>query len=172
MQRARRGGVGSPNGNRWRNANARPNAPAPRISPRRRRPEGRTSGGATHNSPLFGDNYRIGPSAKCAEAKRREGAEGTAKPPARARAGWGVPIIRWGKARHEPTPLMGVPEAAVGERRSTTQRRQWERGRDIVGKGKAHFNANAAAPRPRATDIQPPSWDEHRTRSWARIEEG
>ena len=30
MQRARRGGVGSPKGNRWRNADARPNAPAPR----------------------------------------------------------------------------------------------------------------------------------------------
>jgi len=48
----------------------------------------------------------------------------------------------------------------------------WEIPRAAVGKGKARLNANAAAPRPRATDIQPPSWDEHRTRSWARIEEG
>ena len=32
MQRARRGGVGSPKGNRWRNAKHNANAPAPRES--------------------------------------------------------------------------------------------------------------------------------------------
>ena len=52
-----------------------------------------------------------------------------------------------------------APEAAVGERQSTTQRRQGERGRAIVGKSKARLNANAAAPRRGATAIQPPSWD-------------
>ena len=40
-----------------------------------------------------------------------------------------------------------------------------------MGRRAAHFNANAAAPRPRATAIQPPSWDFSRTCSWARIEE-
>ena len=80
MQRARLGGVGSPKGNRWRNADARPNAPAPRISPspkaspkvwpdRRSPPKAvarglRTSGGATHNSADFGDYSRTRPSAR------------------------------------------------------------------------------------------------------------
>lgn len=32
MQRARRGGVGSPKGNRWMNANARANAAAPKAN--------------------------------------------------------------------------------------------------------------------------------------------
>jgi len=71
-----------------------------------------------------------------------------------ARATLGTSRARTNRARG-----WGVPEAAVGERQSTTQRRQGERGRAIVGKSKARLNANAAAPRRGATAIQPPSWD-------------
>ena len=64
---------GSPNLARWRNANARPNAPAPKVSPRRRRPEGRTSGGATHNSAIVWDYSRTRPSARGRCAARQRG---------------------------------------------------------------------------------------------------
>ena len=69
---------------------------------------------------------------------------------------------------------MGVPRAIVGETRSTLKRRRWERGRAIVGKGKARTNADQprraegiplaeGEPEGRtsggATAFQPPSWD-------------
>ena len=69
------------------------------------------------------------------------------------------PDKRKGQARHKELAIKAhalggagweVPEAAVGETERPTP----------------------TPPRPRATAIQPPSWDEHRTRSWARIEEG
>ena len=90
MQRARRGGVGSPKGNRWRNANARTNAAQGNAAepslgsraahfnaaqPRRAEgiplaegePEGRTSGGATAIQPSSWDDSRTSPSARIAE---------------------------------------------------------------------------------------------------------
>ena len=62
MQRARRGGVGSPKGNRWRNADARPNAPAPRISPSpKASPKGALAGVQRTIQPTLGTTLALAP---------------------------------------------------------------------------------------------------------------
>ena len=62
MQRARLGGVGSPKGNRWRNADARPNAPAPRISPSpQASPKGALAGVQRTIQPTLGTTLALAP---------------------------------------------------------------------------------------------------------------
>ena len=62
MQRARLGGVGSPKGNRWRNADARPNAPAPRVSPSpKASPKGALAGVQRTIQPTLGTTLALAP---------------------------------------------------------------------------------------------------------------
>ena len=75
-----------------------------------------------------------------------------------------------GRARHEPIGRGGgkSPKPPLERARHNANAAKGNTAEPSLGRRTAHLNANAAAPRPRATAIQPPSWDEHRTRSWAR----
>ena len=79
-----------------------------------------------------------------------------------------------GRRKAQPNRARGweSQEPPLGRARHNANAAKGNAAEPSLGGRTAHFNANAAAPRPRATTIQPPSWDFSRTRSWARIEEG
>ena len=71
MQRARRRRGWESQSRSLENRKARTNAAAPKVSPRRRRPEGRTSGGATAIQPPSWDEHRTRSWAREVELERR-----------------------------------------------------------------------------------------------------
>ena len=79
------------------------------------------------------------------------------------------------RTHHRPRPPRQAQRTSTAQGTRKHGTRAWRGGVESPRSrrwGNATHHANAAAPRPRATAIQPPSLDFSRTCSWARREEG